>query len=381
MNAANRLAEPSPPFAGRGYRLMQLGFWSLFALTVAVTLLSGPPEVAFDDMKPDMENAFKKAFTSLQPVMWIHNGVMIVCGLVATHVLHWLTLRRRWDRLPVRQLVFIMLPTCIVLAVLISLFINAFRASAVAPQFGVRVLSHGLFMEILSTSIVSLFLLGMWSALYYACHAFTRLHHLEVTNLRVDSAIKESRLQTIATQLNPHFLFNSLNTVRALIEESPKQARDAVTQLSRVLRASLSSSDQKFILLSDELTTVNALLDLEIARYGDRLRVEREVEPSCEKTWVPPLLLVTLVENAVKHGVAAKLGPGFLHYRIRRESSKLCLRVMNSGTLNEDWQNKGGIGLAHTQERLSLLFGDEASLTIQSVPEGVIVSVTFPHKS
>lgn len=202
---------------------------------------------------------------------------------------------------------------------------------------------------------------------------------MEVTTLRSDSAIKEARLQTITTQLNPHFLFNSLNTVRSLIEESPKQARDAVTQLSLVLRASLSASDQKLIPLRDELTAVNALLDLELTRYGDRLHVEREVGNGCEKAFVPPLLLVTLVENAVKHGVAAKLGPGHLRYTAQIEKSGLSLRVKNSGTLAESWEHKGGIGLAHTRERLTLLFGDKATMTIQQAAHGVEAVVILPQ--
>lgn len=381
MNATHRLAEPTPPFAGRGYRLMQLAFWSLFVLTVVVTLLFEPPEIASDGLQSETETVSNQPSTEVDPLMWAYNAVMFASGLGATHLLHWLTVRYHWFRLPWHRLVCVALPTCMLLAVLVSLLIHVFIVSSVADQVGLRVWSYEFFMEIFSASIGIFIFLGMWSALYYACHAFTRLHHLEIRALRVDSAIKESRLQTIANQLNPHFLFNSLNTVRALIEDSPNQARDAVTQLSLVLRSSLSSSDQKLIPLSEELMAVNALLDLEIARYGSRLHVEREVENGCEKALIPPLLLVTLVENAVKHGVAAKLGPGFVQYRIWGEPSALCLRVVNSGTLMEGWQSKGGIGLAHTRERLALLFGDEASLTIQPSSEGVMVSVTLPQKS
>lgn len=380
MNEVSTIAAHTPPFAGRGYRIMQAGFWSLFALTVAVTVLSGPPAIAFDDMQPEMEGAIRNAFATLQPVMWIHNAVMVVCGILATHLLHVLTLRHRWNRLPLRRLLLRVLPACLVLAVVISSLINSVRAFAVAPRFRVRVAGHGLLMEFFSTSVVALFLLGMWAALYFACHAFTRLHQMEVTSLRTDSAIKEARLQTISTQLNPHFLFNSLNTVRALIEESPKQARDAVTQLSLVLRASLSSSDQKLIPLRDELATVNALLDLELARFGDRLQVEREVGEGCEKALLPPLLLVTLVENAVKHGVGAKLGPGRLRYAVRLDSSGLSLRVENTGALADNWQTKGGIGLAHTRERLALLFGNRATMTIKQHAGGVTASINLPQK-
>jgi hypothetical protein len=379
MNDLRNTADNTPTFTGRGYRLMQAGFWSLFALTAAVTVLSGPPALSFDQMSPEMGGTLKKAFASLQPVMWIHNAVMTLSGIIATHLLHVLTLKHRWDLLPLKRLIPVVMLACVALALTISIVINSVRAFAVGPSFGVRSMGQGLLVEVFSTSSVAIFLLGMWAALYYACHAFTRLHQMEVTTLRSDASIKEARLQTIATQLNPHFLFNSLNTVRALIEESPKQARDAVTQLSLVLRASLSSSDQKLIPLRDELTAVNALLDLELARYGDRLHVEREVGDGCEKALVPPLLLVTLVENAVKHGVAAKLGPGHLRYAANLENGGLSLRVENSGALTEGWEHKGGIGLAHTQERLALLFGDKATMTIQQTAHGVEAVVILPQ--
>lgn len=379
MEDARIKADNTPPFAGRGYRLMQAGFWILFTLAVTATLLSGPPSFFFEDMPPEIEGAVQKAFASLKPIMWLHNAVMTFGGILATHLLHLLTLRCRWDRLPLRRLLPTVMMTCMILAVTISLLISSVRAFAVGSSFGVRMMDHGLLIEVFSTSIVAFFLLGMWAALYYACHAFTRLHQMEVTTLRSDSAIKEARLQTIATQLNPHFLFNSLNTVRALIEESPKQARDAVTQLSLVLRASLSSSDQKLIPLRDELTAVNALIDLELTRYGDRLHVEREVGEGCERALVPPLLLVTLVENAVKHGVAAKLSLGHLRYTAQLQNGRLSLRVENSGTLTKGWQQKGGIGLAHTQERLALLFGDKSTMTIQQTAHGVEASVILPQ--
>ncbi|MBK8094150.1 MAG: histidine kinase [Verrucomicrobiaceae bacterium] len=379
MKDAQKAADSTPPFAGRGYRLMQAGFWALFVLTVTVTVLSGPPSISFDEMPQESEGAIKKAFASLQPVMWMHNAVMTICGILATHLLHVLTLRRRWDLSPLRRLLPVVMVACMMLALTISLLIHSITAFSAGPGFGLRIVGTGLLMEVFSTSIITFFLLGMWAALYYACHAFTRLHQMEITTLRSDSAIKEARLQTIATQLNPHFLFNSLNTVRALIEESPKQARDAVTQLSLVLRASLSSSDQKLIPLRDELTAVNALLDLELIRYGDRLHVQRTVGEGCERALVPPLLLVTLVENAVKHGVAAKLGPGHLRYTAQLENGSLYLRVENSGTLTADWQQKGGIGLAHTQERLALLFGEKATMTIQQTANGVEATVILPQ--
>lgn len=379
MDEATHSTSSTPPFAGHGYRLMQTGFWSLFALTVTVTLLSGPPSFAFQDDAPASAEALRRAFAALQPVMWIQNVVMILCGILATHCLHLLSLSHRWDLRPLRRLVPVVLVSCVGLAAGISLLINGLRWYLSSQGFGATVAGRGLLIELVSTGAVALFLLGMWSALYSACQAFTRLHQIEVTSLRHAAAIKEARLQTIATQLNPHFLFNSLNTLRALIDESPKAARDAVTQLSLVLRASLTSSDRKLIPLRDEIAAVNALLDLELARYGDRLKVERQVGVGCERALVPPLLFVTLVENAVKHGVAARLGAGFLRYQASVGQAGLSLHVQNSGTLAENWQGKGGMGLAHTRERLALLFGGAATMTLCQTADGVEASVCLPQ--
>ncbi len=381
MDEDSRSTNSTPPFAGRGYRLMQTGFWSLFALTVSVTLLSGPPSIAFEEDTPATSEALRSAFAELQPVMWIQNVAMILCGILATHQLHLLSLKHRWDLRPLRRLAPVVLLSCVGFAAGISVLINALRGFLAARGFGAAVAGRGMLIELVATGAVALFLLGMWAALYYACQAFTRLHQIEVNSLRHAAAIKEARLQTIATQLNPHFLFNSLNTLRALIDENPKHARDAVTQLSLVLRASLTSSDRNLIPLRDELAAVNALLDLELARYGERLQVERHVGVGCEKALVPPLLLVTLVENAVKHGVAARLGPGFLRYEASLGSEGLCLHVRNSGALAENWQGKGGMGLAHTRERLALLFGRAATMTLSQTADGVEATVCLPQSN
>ncbi len=379
MDEDSYSTNSTPPFTGRGYRLMQTGFWSLFALTVTVTLLSGPPSIAFEGDAPATAEALSRAFSALKPVMWIQNVALILCGILATHGLHLLSLRQRWDLRPLRRLAPVVLLSCVGFAAGISVLINALRWFLAARGFGAAVAGRGMLVELVATGAVALFLLGMWAALYYACQAFTRLHQIEVTSLRHAAAIKEARLQTIATQLNPHFLFNSLNTLRALIDENPKHARDAVTQLSLVLRASLTSSDRKLIPLRDELAAVNALLDLELVRYGDRLQVERHVGVGCEKALIPPLLLVTLVENAVKHGVAAKLGPGFLRYEASLGEEGLCLNVRNSGALVENWQGKGGMGLAHTRERLALLFGSAATMTLSQTADGVEAAVCLPQ--
>ncbi len=381
MQAVQNTTKNSTAFKGRGYHIMQAGFWSLFLLTLAVTVISGPPAIAFDKMTPEMGDAIKKSFAAMQRVIWIHNAVMIFCGILATHLQHLLTLKNRWDRLPLRRLLPVAMLNCVLFAVVISFLINSMRSYALGPSFGLSVKIHGVLMDYLSTGMLVFFLLGMWTTLYFACHAFTRLHQLEVTALRSDSAIKESRLQTIATQLNPHFLFNSLNTLRALIDENPEQARNAVTQLSLVLRASLSSTDHMLIPLRDELAVVNALLDLELARFGDRLKVTRKVEENCKMILIPPLLLVTLVENAVKHGVSSKLGPCFLRYAISLEEQRVKICVENSGNLSETWQQKGGIGLSHTRERLALLFGDKATMSIHQSADCVVATVFFTNHS
>ncbi|RKX34147.1 MAG: hypothetical protein DRP71_07975 [Verrucomicrobia bacterium] len=201
---------------------------------------------------------------------------------------------------------------------------------------------------------------------------------LQAEQALLDSLQKEAELATLRSQINPHFLFNSLNTVRALIRGQPDSARDAVTRLSNILRVALESGRRTVIPLEIEMNVVRSYLTLEGLRFDDRLAVEIDQEEGLEDARIPPMLVQTLVENAVKHGIGAQGGRGAVEVRIRSESGTLVVTVTNPGRIQKESRSTR-VGLRNARERLDLLFGGEASLNLEETADGrVRAEVRFP---
>ena len=171
------------------------------------------------------------------------------------------------------------------------------------------------------------------------------------------------------SQLNPHFLFNSLNSLRALVLEDPPRAQDAVTQLAAILRYHLQSGERSLVPLAEELATVEQYLALELIRFEDRLTIERAIDPEALPCLVPPLSLQSLVENAVKYGVSRDTGAAVIRVAARVHEERLDISVRNTGALRaESASASTGLGLTNLRTRLRLLFADRASCEL-SEPE------------
>ena len=181
----------------------------------------------------------------------------------------------------------------------------------------------------------------------------------------------EARLAALTSQINPHFLFNTLNSVSSLIRTDPNQARVMVVKLSKVLRR-LLRKHENFSTLRDELSFIEDYLSIEVVRFGDKLRFEKDVESDTLDMLVPSMLLQPLVENSIKHGLSGKVEGGTIRIRTRRSESKLHLLVEDDGvgipeaklaTLLDQ-----GIGVSNVNERLKVLFGNEYRMWIDSQP-------------
>ena len=144
-----------------------------------------------------------------------------------------------------------------------------------------------------------------WVAIYLAFAMQRRRYQADLRQAQLGEALQAAELRLLKSQLNPHFLFNALNGLRSLIADEPDRARDAVTQLARTLRYTLASGEEDLVSLERELEMVDDYLALESMRLADRLRVEREIDPAARTARIPAMLLQTLVENAIKHGIAA----------------------------------------------------------------------------
>jgi two-component system, LytTR family, sensor kinase len=219
--------------------------------------------------------------------------------------------------------------------------------------------------------------LMIWTLFYYASHYFERKSEVEVDKIRLESSVKETESKVLRAQMNPHFMFNALNSIRALILEDPDKAQKAVTQLSNILRSSLLADRRRTVSLSEEMRTVDDYLALEKIRYEERLQIRKNIYPETLTVQVPPMLLQTLVENAIKHGVSKPVKGGFVSIETKIMGKKVLINISNTGTL--ETTDSGGFGLENTAHRLELLFGPESKFRIfQASKDVVTAEITIP---
>lgn len=206
----------------------------------------------------------------------------------------------------------------------------------------------------------------IWNLLYFIYHYITKSRKQQLDTLRLESLVKELELKTIKAHINPHFIFNSLNSIRALVDENPQRARKAVTELSNILRSSMQAEKSETVTLEKELSIVKDYLALENMRFEDRLKVEYEIDEDTLNQPVPPMMLQTLVENAIKHGISRQINGGVVKVISDFEGDCHALIVQNTGQLNGNL-NAEGFGLSSTVNRLNFLYGDKATFNIKQI--------------
>lgn len=197
--------------------------------------------------------------------------------------------------------------------------------------------------------------------------------------LEADVAQRDAELRALRSQIDPHFLFNSLNSIAGLISADPGRAREMCQLLGEFLRESLKLGPNVRIALAREVAFVEQYLRIEQVRFGARLSVEIEMVPETADASVPPLLLQPLVENAVRHGVATRIDGGTVAIVTRRVGDRVVVTVSNPR--DEDARRGGtGLGLANVRRRLEATFGDRASLAVEPGPESYRAAVSFPYE-
>lgn len=195
---------------------------------------------------------------------------------------------------------------------------------------------------------------------------------------RINSSLKEAELRGIRGNLNPHFLFNSLNTIKSLIAEDGTKAQQAVVGLSHLLRSSLQATRNEVIPLAEELSVIRSYLDLQRLRFEDRLRVRLDVPASCETIPVPPMLFHQLVENAIKHGIEPSPTGGSIGITARLDTGAGLLRMQVANTGTFDREHREGFGLHSIREQLAAIYGDSASLLVEELAGKVVITITVP---
>lgn len=285
---------------------------------------------------------------------------MVIVGIGLTHLLRMVIISANWlqyslDKLIIRLAIAVTI--CALLMTLIRGMINIYLHLGSKDEE--RLFSLWMF-------IGASLLVTTWTTLYFLWHYFQKDQQYKLDKLQLESVVKDLELRTIKSQLNPHFLFNALNSIRALIDENPERARTAVTELSNILRGSIQTEKLVTVTLDNELNTVRDYLALENIRYEERLKVHFDIDPATRDLPVPPMMLQTLVENAIKHGISKSVEGGFLNIRSYIKGVKHIISIQNTGQLKRNINN-GGFGLQSTRQRLELLYKNKASFEIKNL--------------
>jgi two-component system LytT family sensor kinase len=194
----------------------------------------------------------------------------------------------------------------------------------------------------------------------------------------------KARMDALASQINPHFLFNTLNTVSALIRFDPDTARGVVLKLSNILRR-LLRKHETFVALREELEFIDNYLDIEVARFGrDNLEIVKQIDEATYETFIPSMLLQPIVENCLKHGLAPKLGGGKIQLRTTNRDGRLYIEIEDNGVgISEEKMPHvyvEGIGLSNVRERLRVLYGTDFLLQIHSREgQGTLIRIEIPE--
>lgn len=297
-------------------------------------------------------------------------AIGIALGLFLTEQLRRLMLRRRWPWLPLHRLApRVVLAGVVVAALMVLILLPLLLVTITSPE------RAGPLATIFSIHLI--FVLG-WILFYLGHHNLRRVYLAEAEKLRLELALREAELGALRAQLNPHFLFNSLNTLRGLISENPTRAQETVTGLAALLRHTLQLSRARSTTLEDELEATKHYLELESLRFERRLRYEIVPDPRTLVLAVPPMLIQNLVENAIKHGIARLPEGGSVRVAVSRSSEDMHIRVTNTGRLAAE-PEKRGIGLTNSLERLRLMFGEPVTFRLRQLgPNEVACDVVVP---
>jgi hypothetical protein len=347
-------------YGKRQYWLFQLFGWGVFLLI----------NVFFAFLFDKLETKFTSRLL-----------IFIALGILLTHAMRWVIRRGNVLMKPLKSQILILICITFIFGGLLGLCETfAQLLMELEKRASTGGLQPTLFQRIIDNDFHSIIYVFMWNCIYFIYHYIEKSRRQEVDTFKLEALIKELELKTIKAHINPHFIFNSLNSIRALVDENPQRARTAITELSSILRSSMQADKSEAVAFEKELHIVKDYLALENMRFEDRLRVEYNIDEDTLDLPVPPMMLQTLVENAIKHGISRQIHGGVVRVVSELKNNFHELSVQNTGHLNGYTNNKEGFGLSSTTNRLSLLYGNKAKFEIRQATSSLVearVSIPF----
>jgi two-component system, LytTR family, sensor kinase len=302
-------------------------------------------------------------------------AVSAVAGFVLSMPMRFIY-RRLWSR-PSRTRIIGVLATCYITALALRIVINLSYKAFVEPDWQ----AHTLF-ELFGGTLSTTYLLVCWSVLYFGIKFYESQRKQEEAMLKAVALAQEAQLKMLRYQLNPHFLFNTLNAISTLIlDNQNRKANHAVTRLSEFLRYTLDQDPMKKVTLRQEIEALDLYLGTERLRFGERLRLEYAIESSALDALVPSLLLQPLLENSLKYAVSAREQGGMIRIEGRTREGLLELSVIDDGPGLREGAAPGerrGVGLRNTRERLAVLYGENCRFAVLNSHPGLRVEMALP---
>ncbi|MFK7783637.1 MAG: sensor histidine kinase [Crocinitomicaceae bacterium] len=299
-------------------------------------------------------------------VAWIFFGMLI------THAQRFLFIHWGWLDTKLPALIPRLLVSSSISSVVLCVVMTILELISMGTEKAFETVTVSNFI---ASSIFVTFIISFWNAIYFTFHFFQKSRKQEVSNLELTASNRESELKNLRSQLNPHFLFNSLNSIRALVDIEPVKAKTSITTLSNLLRQSLQMGKENMVSVEQELDIVRSYLDLEKIRFEERLNVQWEIDDSLLSREIPPFSIQMMAENAVKHGISNLKEGGVVIISIIKTDLGFILQLTNSGKLGTTTDL--GVGIQNIKQRLKLQFGSNAVYSLQEVDGQVVAKIEF----
>jgi len=330
---------------------VQLFGWSLYGVLMTLSLYAYHPKKIDSDLLIQVTS-------------------FVALAIIFTHLMRLFFIKQGWLDMKLSPLI----PRILISSILCSsLIVFGNEASHIMTRCDSQ--EKFSFFQVFIEIIANTFLILFWNAIYFTYHFFSKSRKQELNNLSLEASRNEIELKNLRTQLNPHFLFNSLNSIRALIEIEPMKAKNAVTALSNLMRKSLMFGKTNLVTIQEEIEMVSNYLDLEKIRFEERLTIEWHLDQQIQDFTIPPFSIQMLVENAIKHGISNLIEGGTISIITKKEDDSISIFVENTGTLKTEIDL--GIGIENTRRRLDLQYSGAAEFHLYQKENKVISSITF----
>ena len=302
-------------------------------------------------------------------------------GIFLTHLYRNYALKSNWSRLPIKKLFIKVVPAVLFLSFLYmelnNLKWHGFMLFFFDNEY--NLLTSLLYWD--PILITGLRLMSIWVLAYHLYHYYQKEVVTAKENAQLSLIAKQAQLDNLSAQLNPHFLFNSLNSIKSLVIENPDTARRAIDLLSDLLRSSLYEKDKDLISINEELALVKDYIELEKLRFEERLTIDIFIDETLVNFKIPTLSIQLLVENAIKHGIDKIIKGGLITVNIRKENNQIYIQVQNPGKLSIDTSSKG-LGLRNLKERLEIQYKNKAFFSLLEVDINTVeATIILPFKA